>query len=82
MKIIKDPVQLKQILVGERKLGRTVGFVPTMGALHEGHLSLVRASKCENDLTVVSIFVNPTQFARGGPEEISPGFQKGLRDAR
>ncbi|MBW7840418.1 MAG: pantoate--beta-alanine ligase [Chitinophagaceae bacterium] len=62
MRIIKHPASLKSILDKKCLKGSTVGFVPTMGALHEGHLSLVRASLNANHLTVVSIFVNPLQF--------------------
>ena len=62
MKIIHTVSELKSALNNYRAENKTVGLVPTMGALHEGHISLVRRSVEENDVTVVSIFVNPTQF--------------------
>lgn len=62
IKVITTVSELKEILDNCRKAGKTIGLVPTMGALHEGHASLVRRSVHDNDITVVSDFVNPTQF--------------------
>ncbi|MCB2197006.1 MAG: pantoate--beta-alanine ligase [Bacteroidetes bacterium] len=62
MKIVKNSKELERV-VGQLKVqNRSIGFVPTMGALHQGHLSLMEYADKENDIVVVSIFVNPTQF--------------------
>ena len=62
MELVKTVEDLQSFLTTCRTEGQKIGFVPTMGALHEGHLSLIRASKQKTDATVCSIFVNPTQF--------------------
>lgn len=66
MEVVQNPRVLQQKLKALRKTGKTVGLVPTMGYLHEGHLSLVRQARQDSDVVVVSIFVNPIQF---GPKE-------------
>ena len=72
MKVFEKIVDLQNELFLARKEGKTIGLVPTMGALHEGHASLVKRSVKENDVTVVSVFLNPTQFNDQGDLERYP----------
>jgi pantoate--beta-alanine ligase len=72
MIVIETIKELKDIIKSNRKQEKNIGFVPTMGFLHEGHLSLIRAAKKENELVIVSIFVNPTQFGVGEDFEAYP----------
>ncbi len=66
MRIVESAQEMQQAALALRAAGKRIGFVPTMGNLHDGHLSLVRIAKRHSDVVVVSIFVNPTQF---GPNE-------------
>ena len=69
MQIFYSINTLQDYLKTQRKKGKSIGLVPTMGALHKGHLSLIEASKADNDLTICSIFVNPTQF--NNPQDLA-----------
>jgi pantoate--beta-alanine ligase len=78
VRVARTKAELREALADERAAGRTIGLVPTMGAFHEGHLSLIRAARRDCDVTVVSLFVNPAQF--GPAEDLSSYPRQEARD--
>ena len=76
-KVITTINEMQSIVKKHQREGKTIGFVPTMGALHDGHLTMMKQSVSENDLTVISIFVNPLQF---GPNEDFDAYPRQLDD--
>lgn len=80
MKVVTTIAELKQIVKAAKNAGRSIGLVPTMGYLHEGHLTLATEARKENDIVMMSIFVNPTQF---GPNEDFESYPRDLpRDTK